>query len=54
MKRTEQYLYLAKGKLHRSLFGAISEDGEIKIVKDNQVLTRMNRNPYVVCIFMEV
>lgn len=44
MKRTEQYLYLAKGRLHRSLFGAISEAGDIKIVKDNQVLTKMNRN----------
>lgn len=44
MKRTEQYLYLVKGRLHRSLFGAISEAGEIKIVKDNQILTRMSRN----------
>ena len=42
MKRTDQYLYLANGRLHRSLFGAINEKGEVKIVKDNQVLTRMN------------
>ena len=39
MKRTDQYLYLANGRLHRSLFGAINEKGEVKIVKDNQVLT---------------
>ena len=39
MKRTDQYLYLASGRLHRSLFGAINEKGEVKIVKDNQVLT---------------
>lgn len=39
MKRTNQYLYLANGRLHRSLFGAINEKGEVKIVKDNQVLT---------------
>ena len=39
MKRTDQYLYLANGILHRSLFGAINEKGEVKIVKDNQVLT---------------
>ena len=39
MKRTAQYLYLANGRLHRSLFGAINEKGEVKIVKDNQVLT---------------
>ena len=38
MKRTDQYLYLANGRLHRSLFGAINEKGEVKIVKDNQVL----------------
>ena len=37
MKRTDQYLYLANGRLHRSLFGAINE--KVKIVKDNQVLT---------------
>ena len=42
MKRTDQYLYLANGRLHRSLFGAINEKGGVKIVKDNQVLTRMN------------
>ena len=42
MKRTDQYLYLANGRLHRSLFGAINEKGEVKIVKDNQVLTKMN------------
>ena len=42
MKRRDQYLYLANGRLHRSLFGAINEKGEVKIVKDNQVLTRMN------------
>ena len=42
MKRTDQYLYLANGRLHRSLFGAINEKGEVKIVKDNQVLT-MNK-----------
>lgn len=42
MKRTDRYLYLANGRLHRSLFGAINEKGEVKIVKDNQVLTRMN------------
>ena len=42
IKRTDQYLYLANGRLHRSLFGAINEKGEVKIVKDNQVLTRMN------------
>ena len=34
--------HLANGRLHRSLFGAINEKGEVKIVKDNQVLTRMN------------
>ena len=34
MKRTDQYLYLANGRLHRSLFGAINEKGEVKIVKD--------------------
>lgn len=39
VKRTDQYLYLANGRLHRSLFGAINEKGEVKIVKDNQVLT---------------
>ena len=39
MKRTDQYLYLANGRLHRSLLGAINEKGEVKIVKDNQVLT---------------
>ena len=39
MKRTDQYLYLANGRLLRSLFGAINEKGEVKIVKDNQVLT---------------
>lgn len=39
MKRTDQYLYLANGRLHRSLFGAINEKGKVKIVKDNQVLT---------------
>lgn len=39
MKRTDQYLYLANGRLYRSLFGAINEKGEVKIVKDNQVLT---------------
>lgn len=39
MKRTDQYLYLANGRLHRSLFGAINEKGEVKIVKDNPVLT---------------
>ena len=39
MKRTDQYLYLANGRLHRSLFGAINEKGEVKIVKHNQVLT---------------
>lgn len=39
MKRTDQYLYLANGRLHRSLFGATNEKGEVKIVKDNQVLT---------------
>ena len=39
MKRTDLYLYLANGRLHRSLFGAINEKGEVKIVKDNQVLT---------------
>ena len=33
MKRTDQYLYLANGRLHRSLFGAINEKGEVKIVK---------------------
>ena len=38
MKRTDQYLYLANGRLHRSLFGAINEKGEVKIVKENQVL----------------
>lgn len=38
MKRTDQYLYLVNGRLHRSLFGAINEKGEVKIVKDNQVL----------------
>ena len=65
MKRTDQYLYLANGRLHRSLFGAINEKGEVKIVKDNQVLTRMNekqakalgniaRNQYLLYIFMEV
>ena len=42
MKRTDKYLYLANGRLHRSLFGAINEKGEVKIVKDNQVLTKMN------------
>ena len=46
MKRTDQYLYLANGRLHRSLFGAINEKGEVKIVKDNQVLTRMNAVSY--------
>ena len=58
MKRTDQYLYLANGRLHRSLFGAINEKGEVKIVKDNQVLTRMNekqaKNQYLLYIFMEV
>ena len=39
MKRTDQYLYLANGRLHRSLFGAINEKGEVQLVKDNQVLT---------------
>lgn len=43
MKRTDQYLYLANGRLHRSLFGAINEKGEVKIVKDNQVLTMKKR-----------
>ncbi|MSU81538.1 nucleotidyltransferase domain-containing protein [Anaerobutyricum soehngenii] len=42
VKRTDQYLYLANGRLHRSLFGAINEKGEVKIVKDNQVLTKLN------------
>ena len=31
MKRTDQYLYLANGRLHRSLFGAINEKGEVKM-----------------------
>ena len=42
MKRNDKYLYIANGRLHRSLFGAINEKGEVKIVKDNQVLTKMN------------
>ena len=31
MKRTDQYLYLANGRLHRSLFGAINEKEKLRL-----------------------
>jgi len=45
MKRTDQYLYLANGRLHRSLFGAINEKG----LKNWTI-----KNQYLLYIFMEV
>ena len=38
MKRTDQYLYLANGRLHRSLFGAINEKGEVKMRENGRNL----------------
>ena len=47
MKRTDQYLYLANGRLHRSLFGAINEKGEVKIVKEKKLHAPVRRGQKV-------